>query len=350
MSRFTHLAALAATVAFLSACQTDGAPGPTTTAAPASAAVAQIQAKASAPAVDSVSFQSADYDDYAALYRGAPKRQITLKGDLSLPPNTAQPVPAIIFMHASGGRVAAHESWWVKEFTGAGFAVLAVDYFGPRNLRPPVTVRDLSYASVVADIYGALRKLAADPRVDGKRIAVVGFSRGAEAARQAAFEPFRKGALGASDLRLAAHVALYPLCVTSADGNGVFTGAPVLIVGGEADEATPIANCRQTADYFAASRTSPLRLIAYPGAAHSWDDPTAPGVFRPGEPTSKNCIPLLLDASGKIASMVKGGQRVALDPNMLRCAGTGATSRFDAGARQRSTADVLSFLKETLKP
>lgn len=297
---------------------------------------------------ETLSFESADYDNYAALYARAPKRAVTLTGDLSLPPNAAGPVPAVILMHAAGGRIAEQESYWVTALNRMPIAVLAVDSFGGRGLSGTVTVRDLPYASVVADIYGALRKLATDPRIDGKRVAVVGFSRGAEAARQAAFEPFRKGAMGNANLRLAAHVAFYPLCVTSADGADAFTGAPVLILGGEADDGTPVTNCRETITYFTAvAPQAPLRLIVYPNAHHGWDDPTKRGYYK-NSPTSKNCIPLLLGTDGKIVAMVKNGKRVDLDRSMLRCPSAGATMWFDPTIRERSAADLGAFLRDVL--
>lgn len=303
---------------------------------------------ASPAAAETLSFESADYESYAALYARSPKRSVTLTGDLSMPQGAPGPVPAVILMHSAGGRAPEHEAWWTKAINDLGIAVLAVDYFKARGLTPPVPVRDLSYASVVADIYGALRKLAADPRIDAKRVAVIGFSRGAEAARQAAFEPFRKGALGDSDLRLAAHAAFYPLCVTSADGADAFTGAPVLLLGGEADDGTPVANCQETVKYFAAAQpASPLRLAVYPGAHHAWDDPTVDGYY-PKSPAVKGCVPLLLGPNGDFAAMVKDGKRVDFDRSVLRCPGQGSTMRFNAAVRERSTADLTAFLRETL--
>jgi len=301
-----------------------------------------------AQASETIRFESSTVASYPALYAGDLGPRVTLEGRVSLPAAASGPMPAAILMHSAGGPDPEHEAWYEKSLNGQGIATLAVDSFGGRGLRPPVSVRALSFPSLVADIYNALRALAADHRFDAGRIAVIGFSRGAEAARQAAFEAFRKGATGGKGLRLAAHVAFYPLCVTSADGNHAFTGAPVLILGGEADEGTPVANCRATVAYFKhIDANAPLRLAVYARAHHGWDAPRLDGYY-PDAPGTRDCVPILLSPTGEFEAMVKEGRRVALDRAMLRCPGQGYTMKFDASIRERSTAEMLAFLKPIL--
>ena len=64
----------------------------------------------------------------------------------------------------------------------------------------------------MADAYAALRWLASEPRIDADRIAIIGFSYGAEVAHITAFESVRS-ALNPGPGRFAAHVPFYPVLI-----------------------------------------------------------------------------------------------------------------------------------------
>lgn len=144
--------------------------------------------------------------------------------------------------------------WYRTALNAEGIATFFVDPFSPRGLTLPVTVRDLSYATVVADAYAALAALAQQPDIDASLVAIAGFSRGAEAARQAAFESFRKG-VGAGELRFAAHVALYPICITSMHDASDITGAETLILAGAKDGSAPPKNCEDYVNFMKSRNT-----------------------------------------------------------------------------------------------
>lgn len=56
---------------------------------------------------------------------------------------------------------------------GQGIATMAIDYFGPRGV-----IKNSSELSAPAiDIVDALKVIASDPRIDAKRIGVMGYSR-----------------------------------------------------------------------------------------------------------------------------------------------------------------------------
>ena len=103
---------------------------------------------------------------------------VNIVGHLFLPPGSDK-VPAVVLVHGSGGIYNAELDFWPKQFNAAGIAVFTLDMFGPRGVQS--TAEDQSqvpFAADVADAFAALRLLATHPRIDAKRIAIMGFSRG----------------------------------------------------------------------------------------------------------------------------------------------------------------------------
>lgn len=295
-----------------------------------------------------IEFESKDYVGYKELIAGKPAGSARIVGYLSLPPAAQGKVPAVVLLPHSGGYSENQERRYRSALNAAGFATFFLDNYAPRGLRPPVTVRDISYATVVADAYAALTELARRPEIDARRVAVAGFSRGAEAARQAAFESFRRGA-GAGELRFVAHVAHYPPYVTSMRDPADMTGAPVRLALGAKDEDTPPRLCEQYVAFMQAQRPQfPVEIRMYADAAHAWDEEGASGRFSPAAPSSKNCIPLLLSPAGEFASMLRDGREVPFERAILSCTGTGGMMKFDAANRERASADLVEFLKAAM--
>ena len=71
-----------------------------------------------------------------------------------------------------GGRGCSEQTWGAF-LRGQGIATMAIDYFGPRGV-----IKNSSELSAPAiDIVDALKVIAFDPRIDAKRIGVMGYSR-----------------------------------------------------------------------------------------------------------------------------------------------------------------------------
>ncbi len=114
---------------------------------------------------------------------------------------------AVLLVHGSGGVYKALYEFWAKRLNDAGIAVFTIDMFGPRGVAS--TAEDQSqvpFAADVADVFGALRLLATHLRIDARRIAVMGFSRGGTAAVRAAAEKVIAGQKLPDGLRFAARV------------------------------------------------------------------------------------------------------------------------------------------------
>lgn len=169
---------------------------------------------------------------------------VNIVGNLFLPPG-ADKVPAVVLLHGSGGIYDAMLDFWPKQFNAAGFAVFALDMFGPRGVQS--TADDQSavpFAADVADAFAALRLLATHPRIDAQRIAVMGFSRGGTAALRTDVERVIAGQKLPDGLHYAAVVPVYGGGCTGifrlVVKPGVFAKAPILFIHGDADDYTPI--------------------------------------------------------------------------------------------------------------
>lgn len=231
-----------------------------------------------ATAAERVQFESARYQvgplqRRLALERHEPVFQppaSIINGYLTKPDGPG-PFPAVVHLHGCSGladdvKTGVVDQFWAERLAAWGYAVLVVDSFTTRGISSTCSGES---APRVADAYGALAWLARQPFVDANQIGVLGFSAGGIAVLHIAeahdFELFENE----SEHAFRAAVAFYPMCASDNPMK-----IPTLILIGELDDWSPARACRSTA----ASRTggSPVKLIVYPGAYHSFDVP------RPG--------------------------------------------------------------------
>ena len=212
------------------------------------------------------------------LAREATGGAVTVKADLGFPEQAMDRYPAVIVVHTIAGYRDVNEGYVAAELRKAGFATLTYDSFASRGTTGAALQKSSAYLPVgVADAYAALRLLAAEPRIDADRIAIIGFSYGAEIAHLTAFEALRS-ALNPGPGRFAAHVAFYPA------GNfgvfaepGAYTGAPVLMLLGGKDDNLPVTRIENYLAYARAAGTpAPIQTVIYPGAYHAWTVPDVP--------------------------------------------------------------------------
>jgi dienelactone hydrolase len=182
-----------------------------------------------------------------------------LTGYLTTPAG-AGPFPAIALIHSCLG-LPDNRAAFAATLASWGYVALFVDEFAPRGLAETCSV---DFPVGPADAAAALAFLARQPFVDGRRLAVIGFSQGGDVALTLAASPPR-------GLRLRAAAAYYPPC---ANRQGEALAVPTLVVVGAADSVTPAADCRT---FVAAQPPSVARLVVLPGAGHLFDDPASAG-------------------------------------------------------------------------
>jgi dienelactone hydrolase len=297
-----------------------------------------------------IEFVSATPSGPTELVRRTYAEGTTVGGTLTLPQGGASAMPAMVIAHGSGGILPGREDAWAARLNALGVATFVVDSFTPRGLAS--TARDQSRLSTMAnlaDALAALGLLATHPRIDPRRIGVMGFSRGGQVALYSALEPLRRGMVK-GDLRFAAHVALYPSCSIPYRARDV-SGAPILMLLGGADDYTPAASCRDYAAWFA-GKGVPIRLIEYDGAHHDFDIPDPPRHLSAVQ-SARGCKAEVEVESGTVRRLDTGEalrEPTAIAAYFRGCMQRGATMGGDPAALARAERDVATFLHGVLRP
>lgn len=261
-------------------------------------------------------------------------------------PRAAGRLPAVVIINSSGGVTAHTELFYGRLLAEHGVIALVVDSFTPRGVRR--TVEDQTRVSPsrhYADAAAGFRWLAARPDVDAARIAVLGMSRGGNAALVMAVETDRR-ALRVTDVRFAAHVAIAPGCGWQAR-DARSTGAPILFALSELDDYTPIAHCLEFAERLRQAGNAQVRLAVYPGVYHTqeWTGGIATETaerssrcrflrdegWRSFDRTANRAVPVAQERAYYLQSCVDQGP---------------VTIGGDARTKAQLVADILQFLRD----
>lgn len=200
-------------------------------------------------------------------------RPATIAGVLRVAQGTGR-LPLVVLVPGSGG-INAGADVWDRQFEAMGISTFALDSFTGRGIASTVTDQSqLGRLNMILDLYRSLAVLAAHPRVDPGRIAVMGFSRGGQAALYASLKRFHK-LWNPGNVDLAAYVALYPPCITTYIGDTDVSDRPIRIFHGAADDYVEIGPCRS---YFARlkARASDIQMTEYADTWHAYDLPLLP--------------------------------------------------------------------------
>jgi dienelactone hydrolase len=268
----------------------------------------------------------------------------TIAGELRLPRGRPGRLPAVLLVHGSGG-VGDRPGRWAAELNGLGIASFVPDSFSSRGLTETGTNQaELPHVAMIVDAYRALALLAAHPRIDPARIAIMGFSKGGFVALYSSLKRFQRMHAPAG-LQFAAHVAFYPICARTYIDDEVVSERPIRIFHGEADDWLPIEHCRRyVARLQAAGRDA--SLTAYPGARHGFDaEGLAPMVRLPNVQRGPRC--LIDERPAGVMVNRETGQPFTFDD---ACVERGATIGYDPQAYQQALAAVKALFTATLKP
>jgi dienelactone hydrolase len=202
-------------------------------------------------------------------------------GNKIFTPAGTGPFPVVVINHTKGG-VSQHLLVHAKELLEAGFAVLVVDSFGPRGIKPG---GELFPAEFAKDAYDALTLLQAQTYIDKNRIFQTGYFSGGMAAALLASpqgaEVFKVTG------RFRASVANYGTCAiqgdTSANKLDILSAdsdRPILMLMAELDIETPLKNCFPLLDEMKVKGKNVFWYV-YPKTTHGWDKAENNGyIFR----------------------------------------------------------------------
>jgi len=195
-------------------------------------------------------------------------------------PEGAGPFPALVLHHQCaglGGRVGNLSMLtWAKEAVAQGYVALIIDSLEPRGvdtvcMGPKAGV---NFSRGAKDALQAAAHLRTLPFVDGKRVALAGYSWGAMVGLLASSP---SAVPSVSTPRFAAIVSFYPGCFNLRTPSGApfelvrpDLDTPLLVLMGAQDTETPADECMQKLQPIQAKGAA-LQLHVYPDATHCWD-------------------------------------------------------------------------------
>src|SRR4051794_12414666 len=169
-------------------------------------------------------------------------KAVTLAAEFRIARPTG-PQPVVVLMHGSGG-IGSNISMWVDELNGLGISTFVIDGFTGWSIQGTSSNQALlGQLNFVLDIYSALAILAKHPRVDPQRLALMGFSRGGQAALYASLKRFHQ-LWNKSGIDFALYLPFYPDCATTYVEDTVISSSPIRVFGGTVDDYNPLAKCK----------------------------------------------------------------------------------------------------------
>ena len=229
---------------------------------------AQSIPKEMAGRVELYAIPSLTLSDQQFLSGDANGKPVTVAGEFRIAQGSGR-LPVVVLMHGSSG-VGANMEPWVHQFNSMGISTFVIDGFSGRGLTAVGSNQALlGRLNLIVDIYRALDILAHHPRVDPNRIALMGFSRGGQAALFASLDRFDR-LWNKSGIRFAAYVPFYPDCSTSYVGDTEVADKPIRIFHGAPDDYNPLASCKAYVTRLREAKRDVV-LTEYPDSEHGFD-------------------------------------------------------------------------------
>lgn len=253
----------------------------------------------------------------------------------------ATPQPVVLLVHGSGG-IGASLPLWVRQINALGMGAFLLDGFTGRGLTN--TSQDqaaLGRLAFILDIYRALEVLGRHPAVDARRIVVMGFSRGGQAALYAAMARFHR-LWNRSGITPAATIPFYPDCATRYLEDTVMVPAPIRIHHGIPDDMNPLAPARAHAARLREAGVD-VELAEYADAHHGFDNPLSPGPAEGPAQSVRDCR-ISETVPGELTNLATGQPFSYEDACVARRAHIGGHAAAGALARQAVAAQLRALV------
>lgn len=271
-------------------------------------------------------------------------KSVTIAGELRIPRLGTERLPAIVIVHGCGG-IGANYDRWSEELNGLGIATFLIDGFTARGIASTCEDQEqLGRLTMIYDVYRALAALAAHPRIDPARIAILGGSRGGQIALYASLKRFQR-AYGRPGVAYAAYLPLYAPCNSTYIDDTDVSEMPIRLFHGDADDYNPVAPCRAYVERLRAAGKD-VQLTEYPDAHHVFDNPvlsTTPTFWLRAQ-TSRRCV-LKEEPRGRIINAETGQPFTWADP----CVERGVHIAYNPAAYAAALRAVKEFLRATFR-
>ena len=202
------------------------------------------------------------------------ERDAAVVGELHVPDSKGDRLPVVMIVNSAPG-FDGRSAFYAEELNRAGIATLELDFMQGRGM--PASPRQH-----MAHAYETLRYLSADPRIDGARVGIMGFSWGGMIALLTSSAELTRKYTG-DRLQFAAHLGVYPICwrhelvLQGKDkylGPAIYqrvTGRPVHILAGDKDDYDDPDSCDKFLNALPPEARRHFSLTTYAGATFGWD-------------------------------------------------------------------------------
>src|SRR4029078_12275113 len=214
--------------------------------------------------MESVSFDTLTFDHPAAA------RPARVSASVPLPMQADRPPACMVILTSSAGVQRHREHYYAQALNDAGVAAMIVDSFTGRGVRRTVADQTLvSGAQMEGDAFAALALLRSDPRIDPRRIGVMGVSKGGVATLHAAIAVRPRWRRGFAPL-FHLHVAICP-GATAQHRDPTTHGRPIYFMLAGRDDYTPAPPAIEDAERRRATGNRRIKVKVYSGAHHGWE-------------------------------------------------------------------------------
>ena len=296
--------------------------------------------------IEVLSFASTTLTDQQILTGRRDGKPVVLAGELRIPRPGTDRLPAVIFLHGSGG-ISGYVDDWSQQLNPMGVATFILDSFSGRGIVSTVNDQDqLARLATTIDAYRALELLAKHPRIDPARIAVMGFSRGGQAALYSAQKRLYRMHGPAGGVEFAGYITLYANCGTTYVNDIDIADKPVRMFHGSADDYVPVAPCRSYVERLRANGKD-VQLSEYAGAHHVFDWAALKTPVKLAQAQTTRRCQLAETPDGKIINSQTGQPfTTGGDP----CVEKGTTIAYHPEAHGEVLRAVKEFVGASLKP
>jgi dienelactone hydrolase len=291
---------------------------------------------------ETIPIQTLTLSDEQFLKGDSLARPTLISGTLKITPGSGR-LPLVILVHGSGG-VEENAALWERVFASQGISTFAIDSFTGRGIVSTVADQSqLGRLNMIVDVYRSVAVMAADPRIDPGRIAVMGFSRGGQATLYASLKRFQK-MWNPSGIEPAAYIALYAPCITTYIDDTKVSDHPIRIFHGKSDDWVEIAPCRAYVERL--KRTAKdVQMTELPNTWHAFDYPSLPPHPAQVPYAQTTLCRLKEEPAGTIVNTATGKPFTYADA----CLGKGAHVAYSATATRATEQALKVLLARTFK-
>ena len=289
--------------------------------------------------MESLSFDTLTFDHPAAC------KPARVSATLHLPMQPDRPFACMVILTSSAGVQRHREHYYAQALNQAGIAALIVDSFTGRGVRRTVADQTLvSAAQMEGDAFAALALMRADPRIDPRRIGVMGVSKGGVATLNSAIAVRRRWRGGFEPL-FDLHVAICP-GATAQHRDPTTHGRPIYFMLAGRDDYTPATLAIDYAERMRTAGNRRIKVKVYSSAHHGWE--SLGPVFDIRDAENWSCCRNFIEDDGR--HFVVDAGRAMPEPEYqawarIHCVSRGARAGGGtAELKRRATADLLAFL------